>query len=98
MSNSIRAIAARRGSWLCVCAVALAGCGDNGGNGGNPHLPGPSDAMDAPMTMGDAGPDAAPDAAPVLTCGMNGPQVSPLPSSGSVSGGAPVGAGMFSGS
>jgi predicted RNA-binding Zn-ribbon protein involved in translation (DUF1610 family) len=54
--------------------------------------------MDAPATRDGAGLDATADAAPPMTCGANGPEVAPLPSSGMASGGAPIGTSSFSGS
>ena len=99
MTQSVHPIAAFCGRWMCALAIALVGCGDdNGGTGGNPHLPGPSDALDAPRTGDGSGPDAMADAAPTLHCGMTGPEVAPLPSSGMASGGAPIGTSMFMGS
>jgi len=75
----------------------LIGCGDSSGTPPNPHLPGPRDAIDAPAPSDGSPPDAMLDAEPVLRCGMNGPEVTPLPFTGMVSGVAPVGAGMFAG-
>ena len=70
----------RFGSWLCIVAVVLAGCGGGGGGGGSSS---PPEIKVAPPT-GTGAPVATPTPAPTATPGLL-PISSPTPGSGAQS-------------